>query len=181
MNRILSLRTLALSALIAVFAFPALADAPAPSAKSSDYDHSAFDAILKKVVKGKRVDYSAVKANRSALQEYIRPPKGSAAVHFVFNCASVSCPPLANFAYTEANWINKLWSQTGKFLKRKGEIVVDKEAKTITVIKLFEWYKKDFGGDKGVRDFLSKYGAKEALDPTYKIVTREYNWKNNGL
>ncbi len=53
------------------------------------------------------------------------------------------------------------------------------KGKTIEVVKLFDWYKKDFGGDKGVRDFLVKYGVKEAADPSMKIVFKTYDWRLN--
>jgi hypothetical protein len=112
------------------------------------------------------------------LEEQARPPRGPADVHFVVNCASVSCPPLAPFAYTAEGWKKSLASQTRKYLK--GSVVVDDAKKTITVVKLFEWYEKDFGGKDGVRAFLARYGYEKARDASYSIVTREYDWKLNG-
>jgi len=57
---------------------PPTAAAPptAPAAQAAaerpaaPFDHSAFDALLKKFVKGDRVDYAALKTDRKALDEY---------------------------------------------------------------------------------------------------------------
>ena len=60
------------------------------------------------------------------LEEKVRPPNGSAAVHFVVNCASLSCPPLADTAYTGENWSKMLDAQTKAYLKR--DVTVDANA-----------------------------------------------------
>jgi hypothetical protein len=44
--------------------------APTKSGATAPFDHSAFDALLKKHVKGDRVDYAALKAGRAELDGY---------------------------------------------------------------------------------------------------------------
>jgi hypothetical protein len=114
----------------------------------------------------------------NALEEkMLRPPHGPAEVHFVVNCASVSCPPLRAKPYTGADWKKSLDEQTKAYLKH--DVTLDKAKKTISVVKLFEWYEKDFGGKDGVRAFLAKHGVKEASDPAWTVTTKPYDWRLN--
>ena len=108
--------------------------------------------------------------------------RGDARVHFVVNCASGDCPPLRDRVYTGEDWEAALEAQTQAYLTRKGEVVVDKKAKTIRVVKLFEWYAGDFGGDAGARKFIARYRpdlAATVLDPSFKLVYRPYDWALN--
>lgn len=103
-------------------------------------------------------------------------------VHFVVNCASNDCPPLARRAYTAKGWASALEQQTKAFLARPGEVAIDDDKKTVTVTKLFDWYQKDWGDEAKVRAFLARSLPKAAAklqDPSYRIVTREYDWGLN--
>jgi hypothetical protein len=103
-------------------------------------------------------------------------------VHFVVNCASISCPPLRARVYDGATWDKSLEEQTKRYLTKKGEVQIDDAKKTITVVKLFEWYAGDWGGEAKIRAFLAKYLKKDAAkinDPAYKLAYREYDWNLN--
>ena len=224
---------------------------PAPTQASSTTGVDAYDAFLKKVVKGRSVDYDEAERARAVLVEYRaevakadvtklskearlafytnaynvivldevlthkRPESvlkvdgffdkrthtvagealtlnaleekkirssGDPRVHFVVNCASDDCPPLAPFAYRAETWERDLESQTKAYLARKGEVVIDDAKKTITVVQLFEWYRGDFGGDEGVRKFLARYDAarsKTLMDPSFALTYRPYDWDLN--
>jgi len=109
---------------------------------------------------------------------------GDPRVHFVVNCASVGCPPLAGGLYTAGNMQGALTKKTHEYLHRDGEVVINDETKTIEVTQLFNWYQKDFGGEKGAREFLAKHLEKDKariLDPSYKLTYREYDWRLNAL
>jgi hypothetical protein len=104
-------------------------------------------------------------------------------MHFVLNCASKSCPTIGG-PYTGGDWEKSLEASTWNFLRLPGEVEVNDAQKTITLNQIFEWYAKDFGGEKGVRAFVAKYGpaslAKKVKDPAYKVQHRQYDWALNG-
>jgi len=107
---------------------------------------------------------------------------GDPRVHFVVNCASDDCPPLAPFAYRGESWERDLENQTRAYLARPGEVAIDDAKKTITVVQLFEWYRGDFGGDDGVRKFLARYDAARAktlMEKSYTLAYRPYDWDLN--
>lgn len=107
---------------------------------------------------------------------------GDPRVHFVVNCASDDCPPLAPFAYRAETWERDVEAQTRAYLTRPGEVAIDDAKKTITVVQLFEWYRGDFGGDDGVRKFLTRYDAiraKTLMDPRFTLAYRPYDWDLN--
>lgn len=116
------------------------------------------------------------------LEEKKLRSSGDPRVHFVLSCASKSCPPLWNRAYTPENWSAALEQRTKDFLSRRGEVVVDNQKKTITVVKLFEWYEQDWGSMRAAREFIAKYVPHEAVplrDESYSLSTREYDWSLN--
>ena len=99
-------------------------------------------------------------------------------VHFVLNCASYSCPPLRNRAYTGKKLKSQLVKQTKLYLKNKEFARFDAKNKTLHIIELFKWYKSDLGD---ARLFYKRYGpgAPKNLN-SYKIKFISYNWNLNG-
>lgn len=107
---------------------------------------------------------------------------GDPRVHFILSCAARSCPPLYHRAFTPERWSADLELRTTQFLARRGEVVVDNSNKTITVVKLFDWYEQDWGGERAAREFIAKYVPAEAVplrDESYTLKTREYDWSLN--
>lgn len=105
-------------------------------------------------------------------------------VHFVVNCASRDCPPLAPQAYTGATMQKALEEQTRAFLTRPGEVAVDEATRVVRVVQLFEWYAADWGGEAGVRAFLARYVpavAAKMKDPAWELDYRPYDWTPNAL
>jgi hypothetical protein len=133
-----------------------------------------FDGI-KHTVAGEQMTLNDLEGNK------IRSA-GDPRVHFVVNCASDDCPPLAPFAYTGKNYSAKLEAQTKAYLTRKGATVVDDKAKTVEVVQLFEWYEKDWGGKDKAQVFIETYvpAAKGKLSKQgYKLTYRAYDWDLN--
>lgn len=114
----------------------------------------------------------------NALEEKFIRSEGDPRIHFAVNCASVDCPPLAPVAYTGRKLESALEAQTRAYLTRPGAVTFDDATKTVTVVKLFEWYAKDWGGDAGVRKFLRRYVDDKRVG-TYKFAYREYDWRLN--
>ncbi len=122
--------------------------------------------------------------------EIIRKQFKDARIHFAVNCASISCPPLANFAFTgekldeQLNTVcknvfdNDLWLQV-----TSTERWIEVKEKEIRISKIFDWYKQDFIEYSGsVRKFLAQYRPQDAehiLNPKVKIKHMGYNWDLN--
>jgi hypothetical protein len=106
-------------------------------------------------------------------------------IHFVVNCASKDCPPLAPRAYTGATMQKSLEEQTRAYLSRPGECVVDVAGKRVVVVQLFEWYTSDWGGEGAARKFIAKYAAADVaakvIDPAWDLDFRRYDWSPNAL
>ncbi|TKX45199.1 MULTISPECIES: DUF547 domain-containing protein [unclassified Halorubrum] len=90
-------------------------------------------------------------------------------IHFAVNCGAAACP--AVFAYDPATVDEQLDHATETYLR--GETVVADG--TARVPRLMLWYRGDFGGTSGIREWLRRYGVIDA-DATPRIRYREYDW-----
>ncbi|HKK70188.1 MAG TPA: DUF547 domain-containing protein [Candidatus Krumholzibacteria bacterium] len=115
------------------------------------------------------------------------PVAQDARVHFALNCASVGCPPLAPFAFTG----DAIDEQLDRVARRA---VTDPEwvdltgctgtygDGTIRLTKIFDWYRDDFGGDEGVREFLARYRPDDAFrlrNTSCSLDFSGYDWNLN--
>lgn len=105
--------------------------------------------------------------------DIIRPTFKDARIHFAVNCAAKSCPPILNNAYTENNVNALLNSQTKNFINNTSFNKI--EGSSISISKLFDWYKEDFGD---IVSFLNKYASTE-IQSGAKVTYQEYNWDLN--
>ncbi len=91
-------------------------------------------------------------------------------IHFALNCGAKSCPPIAFYNYEK---LDKQLDVAAKvFLNSETEI--DTANKTLTVTKIMDWFRGDFGGKKGIRRII-KERLKKDVDG-YKIKFKPYNW-----
>jgi hypothetical protein len=103
--------------------------------------------------------------------------------HFAIVCASLGCPPLPRFAYTEENVQTKLEEETREYINSPRGTRIDRAENTLFLSKLFNWYAADFKAKSGsVMNFIKPYLAPETLaflkqDP--KISYIYYNWALN--
>lgn len=74
-------------------------------------------------------------------------------IHFALNCASRSCPPIG--VYHPNRIQQQLELAARSFIN--GDSEVDYDRKTISISRIFRWYVEDFGGERGVADFLFRY------------------------
>ncbi len=103
-------------------------------------------------------------------------------VHFALVCASRSCPAIR--LYTPARLGADLDRAAGAFINGGG-VVVDPSTRTVSLSKIFRWYRADFGGRDGVLQFILRY----LQDSTARGVVREpqrvrylhYDWRLNTL
>lgn len=97
-------------------------------------------------------------------------------IHFAINCASFSCPPLLNEAFTERNLEAQLTQVTKVFLadSRRNTITANK----LEISKIFKWFSKDFKQNGSLIDFLNKYSDIK-INANAKKKYKDYDWNLN--
>jgi hypothetical protein len=94
-------------------------------------------------------------------------------IHFAVNCASKSCPPLMNKAWTESNLEEELDKRTRNFIN---DPLYNKiTEKKVEISKIFEWYSEDF---PSLIDFLNQYSQRQ-VSLSAKIAYLPYDWSLN--
>lgn len=73
-------------------------------------------------------------------------------IHFALNCASSSCPPIG--AYSPDKLDNQLDLASSNFIHN--DLILDKSKNMLRISQIFRWYQVDFGGKKGILEFLIK-------------------------
>lgn len=72
-------------------------------------------------------------------------------IHFALNCASVSCPPIG--VYDHTNIDHQLDLAVANYIHQETKLLVGQ----LYISKLFLWYKKDFGSNTAIANFLTRY------------------------
>jgi len=115
--------------------------------------------------------------------EIIRPTFKDARIHAALNCASVSCPPLANFAFTAGKLEKQLNDVFAGFANDAARNQVDTATGTVRISKILDWYKVDFkaagGGAKYLSGFVKDPARKAALAAPKKVEFLPYDWNLN--
>jgi hypothetical protein len=114
----------------------------------------------------------------------LRPTFKDARVHAAINCASVSCPPLLNEAFTAQKLDQQLTAQMRAFLAdpRRNRYAPDQGK--VELSKVFEWFEDDFKRDAGgVREYVQKYAPEEhkELVKAAKLEHLDYDWALNDV
>ena len=92
-------------------------------------------------------------------------------IHFALNCGAESCPPIR--AYEPDAIDEQLDLATRSYLDATVEY--DPAAGTVHVPRVFLWFRGDFGGGSGIREFLRTYDAiPENAAPT--VRHRSWDW-----
>jgi hypothetical protein len=98
-------------------------------------------------------------------------------IHFVINCASISCPVLNNKPLLPENLNEQLDQATGKFINDNSKNKLN--TYPIEISSIFDWYKKDFEVENHtVISFINKYSTIKVKVST-PITYLEYNWDLN--
>ncbi len=126
---------------------------------------------------GKDLDVAGEKMSFDRLEhEIIRPEFKEPLIHFALNCASVSCPPLLDRAYTAERLDADLRRQALKFLDGSNPEGLRVKGRAVHITPLFQWFSEDFGDDplafiNGVRD--------EPLPRDAKVKYLNWDWTLN--
>lgn len=98
-------------------------------------------------------------------------------IHVGVNCASISCPKLANFAFTEENIETELESLMKGFINDSTRNKLD--SKKIQISEIFNWFKADFTSEGTVIDYINRYSDTK-VNKKARIKYLTYNWSLNG-
>lgn len=111
------------------------------------------------------------------LRKRFREPR----LHFVLNCASVSCPDLPSRALRAATLDSTLEAATRAFLSdpSRNRVLADG---TLEISHLFKWYGEDFSAESGgVAGFVARHGLRPPARASKSTVRYlDYDWALNG-
>ena len=94
-------------------------------------------------------------------------------LHMALVCVAQSCPPIG--FYNPDNLNVQLDMASANYVNNG--IIVDHEARTVTIAAIFIWCKADFGGDRGLLDFWSTHASETLVEDLAKSVEQQYQWK----
>lgn len=97
-------------------------------------------------------------------------------IHVGINCASVSCPRLWNFAFTEDNIASSLDNLMKEFINDTTRNKISKN--NLEISEIFNWFSKDFMKNGTIINYLNTYAAiKISEKASIKYLT--YDWSLN--
>jgi hypothetical protein len=106
-------------------------------------------------------------------------------IHYILNCGAVGCPNLAQQAYTGDNVQNLMRQAASAYVNDPQRGVRMRDDGTLTLSKIYAWYRGDFGGsDAGILEHLRVYAAptlKARLDADAVIRGYSYDWSLNDV
>ena len=125
------------------------------------------------------------------LEDRLRRESRDPRIHFAVNCASASCPPIAQQAY-RGEWLDdQLDRATREFLASPGAIEIESTGRSdapvwrLRISKIFKWYGGDFKSAGGVGAFLERYAPADVSEllrrpgTKVKLSYQEYDWSLN--
>ena len=99
-------------------------------------------------------------------------------LHFALNCGAVSCPPVRAYRADELG--AQLAQATANYLSSPSGVRIGSGRRVALLPKLFDWYRIDFGGMAGVREFAAGYlpedEARALREPSTRLYFRPYDW-----
>jgi hypothetical protein len=119
------------------------------------------------------------------LRPFFKDPR----VHFAVNCASISCPPLADSAFKGETIDEQLDAAARRTLQSPDYVRV--ENGTLLVTRILDWYGSDFitpgyrDASDSIADYIGSYGTDEVKQfirlhsKNIPIEFMPYNWSLN--
>jgi hypothetical protein len=120
---------------------------------------------------GQKMNLNNIEHN--ILRDHFKDPR----IHFVINCASISCPRLLNKAYKAETLEKDLEKQAIEFINDSTKNIITKDK--IVISKIFSWFSGDFKRDGTLIHFLNRYST-EKINYSVEIDYMAYNWLLNG-
>lgn len=114
-------------------------------------------------------------------KDLLLKPFGDSRFHFVLVCGANGCPPITDFAYRPALLEEQLDAQTRQALNDPAFIRVDEAIGTVAISQIFDWYSKDFGGNKAEMIRYVNAFRDTPIPLDYRISYYAYDWTLNVL
>lgn len=114
--------------------------------------------------------------NLDEIEHRILRKMGDPRIHFGINCASFSCPPLLNEAFSSDEVNTQLDQLARNFIndERRNQI----SENNIKISKLFSWFAKDFMEQGTLIEFLNRY-SNSPINPDARKSYLSYDWTLN--
>ena len=108
--------------------------------------------------------------------EILRKKYKDPRIHVAVNCASFSCPPLYNKAFTAENIDGALTALMKKFINdsKRNKIRTNKAE----LSEIFNWFKSDFTQNGSLVNYINTY-SNTKINNTTAISYLPYNWNLN--
>ncbi|MBI4815272.1 MAG: DUF547 domain-containing protein [Deltaproteobacteria bacterium] len=105
--------------------------------------------------------------------------KADPRTHMVLVCGAKGCPVLENKPYSGSDSDKRMDAATKRYVKSAAGARVSDGA--VQLSEIFKWYEADFGGAKGVVDFVKKHLGEDAkkLGDAPKVSFLTYDWDLN--
>jgi hypothetical protein len=122
------------------------------------------------------------------IEHEIVRPMGDPRAHAAVICASTSCPALPREPLRAATLDTQLDAAMHAWLADPGKgLRIDREANTIHLSKIFDWFDEDFAAAGGVLPFVTRYAPRP--DQSWlrekggraRIAYFDYDWNVNAL
>ncbi|MEO8190440.1 MAG: DUF547 domain-containing protein [Acidobacteriota bacterium] len=108
---------------------------------------------------------------------------GGYRIHALISCASRSCPPLANKAFTAAGIEDEMNHRMAVWLGREDLNSFDPAAKKADLSQVFKWNTGDFDKAGGVQAVLARHAPAKYRDflskKDYETTYKSYDWGLN--
>ena len=107
-----------------------------------------------------------------------------ARVHAAINCASRSCPPLRDEAFTADELDAQLDEQMRAFVNDPSRNHLDPARKELELSEIFKWFAEDFERDsRSVKEFLIRFAPADKAEfiRAAKIRYLDYDWDLNDV
>lgn len=131
-----------------------------------------FDRIEHGIIRGSRSKITLgyfKKVFVPSFERKLRCDKRDGRIHFALNCGAKSCPKVAVY------YADKMDAQLTAISKQFLNTVTEVEGETVKTTPLFSWFRGDFGGKCGVKDFLKEMGIVDK-DLDIKLEFKSYDW-----
>lgn len=103
-----------------------------------------------------------------SFERNLRVENEDSRIHFALNCGAKTCPPIKSYRSEDID--QQLELATENYLSQEIKVHEDK----IEVPKIFFWFRGDFGGKKGLKEFLSTHGFE---NPDKSIRYKSWDWE----
>lgn len=114
--------------------------------------------------------------NLSDIEHKILRKMNDPRIHFGINCASYSCPPLLNKAFTATSVNDDLEYLAHQFINDKNRNTISENS--IQISRIFQWFSKDFKTEDTLIDYLNKY-SDITIKNSAQIRYKKYDWNLN--